>query len=295
MAERKGCRFLIEKSAADKVIVPDALELAEGFLALCCQPSEAESCQSEGFGHGACRDAFFVKVGNRWAGSAFDGNAGIDFIAEDVGAGAPCNLDDFLHHVFWDEGTGRVVRIVDADEAEAPCSGFPEFVKIGKESIASSELQHRDIGSKSAGRRAKLLVARGKSDDPVSGTYEGEKDVLVSAGRAMLGKDIVRGDRLIEPGDFFLERGKAVNASVGLLLLKESFHEIFPVFSRKGKEFLQRHGTGAGVGDIVFCIRFVLVHPFFHAKPLDIHASQPFLSRTKTPAAAGNLYYITMK
>ena len=46
MAERKGCRFLIEKSAADKVIVPDALELAEGFLALCCQPSEAESCQS---------------------------------------------------------------------------------------------------------------------------------------------------------------------------------------------------------------------------------------------------------
>lgn len=163
MAERKGCRFLIEKSAADKVIVPDALELAEGFLALCCQPSEAESCQREGFGHGACRDAIFVKVGNRWAGSAFDGNAGIDFIAEDVGAGAPCNLDDFLHHVFWDEGTGRVVRIVDADEAEAPCSGFPEFVKIGKESIASSELQHRDIGSKSAGRRAKLLVAREKA------------------------------------------------------------------------------------------------------------------------------------
>lgn len=164
MAERKGCRFLIEKSAADKVIVPDALELAEGFLALCCQPSEAESCQREGFGHGARGNALFIEVRHRRADILIMlGHAGIHFVAEDVGAGAPCNLDDFLHHVFWDEGTGRVVRIVDADEAEAPCSGFPEFVKIGKESIASSELQHRDIGSKSAGRRAKLLVAREKA------------------------------------------------------------------------------------------------------------------------------------
>ena len=196
--------------------------------------------------------------------------------AEKVGIGSSGYFHDFLHQAFRNEGARGVVRIVQGNHADSMGTGGTEFVQVRHVTIFFFEMEHGDLGPQGPGSGVKLLVAWRKGHDPVSGTDEGEENMLVSAGSAVFGEDVFRGNMVIELCNFFFYCRTSKYGAVALFFPEEIFHEGIPVSSGQVEKFLKRQGLCTGIGNVVGRVFFEPVHPVFYAELFNDHSLSPW-------------------
>ena len=130
MSKGKSRQLVVQNAAADGIVVSSLVALVEHFFALCCDPSHTQAGHGEDLGHASYGNTLVIEVYDGLHVASVLRNPSVHLVTEHVSVHALRNLDDFLHDVYRNPGTCRVVRIVDGDHLGILVNQASEHVQV---------------------------------------------------------------------------------------------------------------------------------------------------------------------
>ena len=276
VAQGEGGDGLVEHAAADQAVIAAGEAGVDEIRVVAGDPAETQTRQRKHLGHAADGNALVVEIDDGFAPVVRLRQVAVDLVAENIRADLPRHRDDGFQRGLIHQRAGRVVRVIQADQARIRFDHAAQLVQIGQKAVLLAQREQIDLRTEGLRNGIKLLIRRQNADHVVAGADKRVHGQVVRARRAVGRDDLVRVQRFEQVADAFAQFRLAHDIAVGQAALAERVEKRLPVFARQFKQLVKRDGVDAGFRDIDFGLRFVGVHPFFDFEGADIHKNPPY-------------------
>ena len=195
----------------------------------------------------------------------------VDLVAEEPGVALPRHVHDLAKQRLVDQRAGRVVGVVQDDEAGAIVAGGTDRVRIRQVPVRLAQPHLAHLGAERRRHGEELLVGRLHGDDGRPRLDERVQGEEVGADRAVGGQHVVRRDALaVQRRDGGAQPRRADDVAVAEPGLPEAAHHAVGVAAHL-EQLVEGERVDAGLGDVPGGRRLVGVHPLLDEERLDVH------------------------
>ena len=197
----------------------------------------------------------------------------VHLVAEQPGVALARHLHDLTQQRLVDQRAGRVVGVVEDDEAGALVGERADGVRVRQVAVLLEEPQAADLRAQGLRDRVELLVGGLHAHHGRPGLDERVQSEEVGADGAVGRQDVVGGDALaVQRRDGGAQPRRADDVPVAEPGLLEATHHAVGVAAHL-EQLVEGERVDAGLGDVPGGRRLVGVHPLLDEERLDAHGA----------------------